>query len=188
MRSKRLRTAASRLFRSTSHGAAESSLFSCRLAVESLEDRRVLAAVSWDGGGDGINWSDGLNWSTNALPTSADDVTISVPGTITVTHASGNDTIRSLTSAENLSITGGNLTVTTGASSVSGTFNLAYPATLSVNGAEHLLSPIPQPPLAAAICLRVQAGNSICPTPQLTRRRPLATPVFKRQAPAARLT
>ena len=135
MRSKRLRTAASRLFRSTSHGAAESSLFSCRLAVESLEDRRVLAAVSWDGGGDGINWSDGLNWSTNALPTSADDVTISVPGTITVTHASGNDTIRSLTSAENLSITGGNLTVTTGASSVSGTFNLAYPATLSVNGA-----------------------------------------------------
>jgi hypothetical protein len=103
--------------------------------VESLEDRRVLAAVSWDGGGDGVNWSDGLNWSTNALPTSADDVTINVVGTITVTHASGNDTIRSLTCAENLSITGGNLTVTTGASSVSGTFNLSNLAQLGVNGA-----------------------------------------------------
>jgi hypothetical protein len=135
MRSKRLRTATSRRFRSRSHGAAESSLFSCRLAVESLEDRRVLAAVSWDGGGDGINWSDGLNWSSNALPTSADDVTISVPGTITVTHASGNDTIRSLTSAENLSITGGSLTVTTGASSVSGTLSLSNVAQLGVNGA-----------------------------------------------------
>ena len=135
MRSKRLRPAMSRLFRHCSHGAPEGNLVSRRLAVESLEDRRVLAAVSWDGGGDGINWSDGLNWSTNALPTSADDVTISVPGTITVTHASGNDTIRSLTSAENLTITGGQLTVTTGASSVSGTFNLSNLAQLGVNGA-----------------------------------------------------
>jgi len=135
MRGKRLRPAPSRLFRYSSHSAPKGSLVSRRLAVESLEDRRVLAAVSWDGGGDGINWSDGLNWSTNALPGSGDDVTINVVGTITVTHASGIDTIRSLTSAENLSITGGTLTVTTGASSVNGTFNLTNTGQVGVNGA-----------------------------------------------------
>jgi len=32
------------------------------------------ATVTWDGGGDGINWTDPLNWDTDALPTAADDV------------------------------------------------------------------------------------------------------------------
>ncbi|HQY88746.1 MAG TPA: hypothetical protein PK402_08805, partial [Tepidisphaeraceae bacterium] len=49
----------------------------------------MLAAVSWDGGGDGTLWSDPLNWSSNVIPTVADDVTLDVPGspTITVTGA-----------------------------------------------------------------------------------------------------
>ncbi len=34
----------------------------------------VAQAITWDGGGDGTNWSDPLNWSTNAVPTALDDV------------------------------------------------------------------------------------------------------------------
>src|SRR5436309_2113280 len=43
--------------------------------VEQLERRTLLAAVSWDGGGDGTNWNDPINWSTDAGPGSADDAT-----------------------------------------------------------------------------------------------------------------
>ena len=32
------------------------------LRVEQLEDRRLLAIVSWDAGGDGATWNDPLNW------------------------------------------------------------------------------------------------------------------------------
>lgn len=34
----------------------------------------TAATVTWDGGGDGINWTDPMNWDTDALPTMADDV------------------------------------------------------------------------------------------------------------------
>src|SRR5213075_1807364 len=47
--------------------------------AQSLEPRRMLAAVSWDGGGDGFNWTDARNWSTDTLPTAADDVTLYLP-------------------------------------------------------------------------------------------------------------
>ncbi|NTW49176.1 MAG: hypothetical protein HGB19_05485, partial [Chlorobiales bacterium] len=36
----------------------------------------IMAALSWDGGGDGTNWNDANNWNPNQLPTSSDDVTI----------------------------------------------------------------------------------------------------------------
>ena len=68
-----------------------------RLRIEPLESRTLLTAVSWDGGGDGVNWTDPVNWSGNLVPVSADDVVIDVPGTISVTMASGTPTIRSLT-------------------------------------------------------------------------------------------
>ncbi len=126
---------------STDHlGAVSVPTQGRRLRMEALEDRRVLAAVSWDGGGDGVNWSDPDNWSGNALPTSADDVTISVGGTITVIHASGSTTIQSLTSDENLTISGGSLTVTTGASNVNGDLTVSSTATLSANGATATLT------------------------------------------------
>ncbi|HQY88949.1 MAG TPA: hypothetical protein PK402_09830, partial [Tepidisphaeraceae bacterium] len=50
--------------------------------IESLELRRLLAAVGFDGGGDGVNWNDPLNWSNNALPTSNDDVTLAPGGEV----------------------------------------------------------------------------------------------------------
>src|SRR5690349_10625040 len=54
------------------------------LRMEHLEHRNVLAAVSWDGGGNGTSWSDPLNWSTNSLPGLNDDVLIDVPGNVTI--------------------------------------------------------------------------------------------------------
>ncbi|MFK7822379.1 MAG: hypothetical protein AB8G99_27035, partial [Planctomycetaceae bacterium] len=47
-----------------------------RQSLEALEDRALLAAVLWDGGGDGSSWGDADNWDTNAVPTIGDDVTI----------------------------------------------------------------------------------------------------------------
>jgi hypothetical protein len=55
--------------------------------VQPLESRLQFAAISWDGGGDGINWDSRNNWSNNQVPTINDDVTINVPGsdpTITI--------------------------------------------------------------------------------------------------------
>src|SRR5688572_19799456 len=76
---------------------------------DQLERRRLLAAVSWDGGGDGTNWTDPLNWSTNALPQPADDVTISVGANPTVLIASGTQSINSLVTNELIRTTGGTL-------------------------------------------------------------------------------
>jgi hypothetical protein len=44
--------------------------------LESLEGRTLLAAVSWDGGGDGSNWTSAKNWSNDVVPDANDDVTI----------------------------------------------------------------------------------------------------------------
>ncbi|REK15742.1 MAG: hypothetical protein DWQ37_07955 [Planctomycetota bacterium] len=90
-----------------------------------------MLTVTWDGGGDGVNWTDPLNWSTDSLPGPADDVVI---GAANVIHASGNHTILNLTSGGDLSITGGSITVTTGASSVAGTLTINA-GTLQANGA-----------------------------------------------------
>jgi hypothetical protein len=87
--------------------------------VEPLERRALLAAVSWDGGGDGVNFTDPLNWSNDALPTSADDVTVDVPGgTPALRLANGGVPMRSLVLREPLRIEiGGNLSVLTTAHS-----------------------------------------------------------------------
>jgi hypothetical protein len=58
------------------------------------------------------------------LPGSTDDVSITQPGSYTVIHSTGTDTIHSLTADKNLSLSGGMLNVTTTAQ-VSATFNLS---------------------------------------------------------------
>ncbi|MEM6470409.1 MAG: hypothetical protein AAF802_12705, partial [Planctomycetota bacterium] len=50
-----------------------------RTRFESLESRHLLAAVTWDGGGDGETWHDPLNWNTDVVPGEFDDVVIDVP-------------------------------------------------------------------------------------------------------------
>src|SRR5687767_3854818 len=73
--------------------------------IESLESRRLLADISWDGGGDGVNWSDANNWSSNALPTAADDVTISIAANPTIQLA-GVRSVNSLVTDELINVTG----------------------------------------------------------------------------------
>jgi|GEM_PF-1190706 len=64
------------------------------------------ATITWDGGGDGLNWSDAANWSSNAVPDFADDVIIDAPGDITVRYANIQPQVNSLINRETLSIEG----------------------------------------------------------------------------------
>jgi hypothetical protein len=92
-------------------------------ALEALESRQLLAAVSWDGGGNGEDWADPLNWSNNALPTAADDVLIDAPA-VTVRHQAGVSNIRSLTVRSAFTLAGGTL-APSGASSFGADFRLS---------------------------------------------------------------
>lgn len=83
------------------------------LVHESLEPRRLLAAITWDGGGDGVNWSSQNNWSNNQLPTANDDVTISLASTAQVV-LSTNASVKSLISNRPFAQTGGTLSATNG--------------------------------------------------------------------------
>ena len=74
--------------------------------AEALESRRLLALVTWDGGGDGTLWFDPLNWSNDVMPGPEDDVVISVPGDVTVWHNGPTLPVRSLICDERLTVTG----------------------------------------------------------------------------------
>ena len=80
------------------------------LRVELLEDRRLLAAVSWINPAGGA-WEVGSNWSNGTGPGSADDAVINVAG-ISVTHSSGSHSVKSLTSNDAFILSGGVLIVT----------------------------------------------------------------------------
>ncbi len=96
--------------------------------LESLEDRRLLALIVWDGeGGDNV-WSNPANWAGDVLPGAADDVLIDAAGSVTIEHTGSNTSIRSLDSRESLRISGGSLTV-----AASG-FAMAPGTTLRVDG------------------------------------------------------
>src|SRR5271168_1976962 len=66
------------------------------LWLEQLEDRVTPSAVSWTGNAGTLNWGDANNWSNNAVPTSADDVTIGKAGVGTITIGAGSYAIDSL--------------------------------------------------------------------------------------------
>src|SRR3982751_6940414 len=99
-----------------------------------LERRCLLAAVTWDGGGDGTNWSDAQNWSNNVVPTSGDDVTINVPTNPTIVLV-GSLAVHSLVNAETLIIRGssaqsnGVLTLGDGGGTNNGTIKLDVAST-----------------------------------------------------------
>ncbi len=97
------------------------------LAQEQLEERTLLAIVSWDGGGGDFDWNNPINWNGNVLPAATDDVEIgSAFAGITVT-SSGVVSIESLTSYAGLNVNAGSLMVAAdshlyGALTVIGTF------------------------------------------------------------------
>ena len=79
-----------------------------QLAGERLEDRRLLAVVTWDGGGGNNNWNTAANWDTDTLPGPGDDVVIAdVAPDISIYHSTGTTSINSLNTAESLRILGG---------------------------------------------------------------------------------
>jgi hypothetical protein len=71
-------------------------------SLEPLETRRLLSAVSWDGGGDDSHWADPLNWSGDQVPTVNDDVTINVAATHDAIIVSGSQATATLTLAGSL--------------------------------------------------------------------------------------
>jgi hypothetical protein len=100
-----------------------------RLLLEQLEERRVLAAVAWDGGGGDLLWNNPLNWSTNELPGPDDDVRIDAPGNVTIVYDSAEAvTVRSLALSDSLRLSAGSI-------DVSGAFSVDPGQTLSVVGA-----------------------------------------------------
>ena len=80
---------------------------------ERLESRCLLTAVSWTGGGDGTSWTNPANWSTDALPGSADNVTIGISGNPTIQLSSGIQSINSLVTSNLVKLTGGTLQIGT---------------------------------------------------------------------------
>src|SRR5687767_2469452 len=79
------------------------------LALEHLEDRATPAAVAWDGGGN-LDWLNRFNWSGDALPTLADDVTISgAAGAVAINNTFGVAAAKTLTSSGDLSVISGTL-------------------------------------------------------------------------------
>ena len=92
------------------------------LFLERLEDRTLLSQDIWQAGSG--NWDDGANWSLTHAPGTSDTAYISTTSAATITIQSG-DTINvqsvSIGSNDTLSITGGSLTVTSGALTLNGT-------------------------------------------------------------------
>lgn len=68
-----------------------------RARIETLDRRLFLDAVVWDGGGNGVSWTDPLNWSGDALPGANDDVLIPTTTGAGVTLSFQNASVRSLT-------------------------------------------------------------------------------------------
>ena len=92
--------------------------------VEALEPRTLLAAVFWDGGGDGTSWADPANWSADQAPAPGDDVTIDVLADPLV-RITGPQSIGSLASAEAIDLGGGGALSVDRTSVVSGPFTLS---------------------------------------------------------------
>jgi hypothetical protein len=101
--------------------------------MERLESRTLLAAVAWDGGGDGTSWHDPLNWDNDQVPVAADDATINVAGapTIVFSAAAGARSVNSLVCAETIHFTGGSLAVLTTATMTGGALALVDGGTLN---------------------------------------------------------
>ena len=108
------------------------------LSIAGMAGPVSAAAVNWALNADGF-WDVATNWSSNPLlPGAADDVTLNVGGLVTITYRVGATTINSLTSQENLVVTGGSLTVANAFSNAANT--TISGGTLTLNGVSSLAS------------------------------------------------
>ncbi len=91
------------------------------------------ATLTWDGEGGDSLWETAANWAGDELPTSEDDVVISLTAGARVEHGSGFSRIRSLRCTGHFLLSDGTLELTDGVSTVNGTLTLAG-GTLEVSG------------------------------------------------------
>jgi hypothetical protein len=115
------------------------------LRLELLEDRMLLATVSWDGGAGTLRWDDPQSWNTDNLPVSSDDAVIGTAFTgLTITHDAGSVSVRSLASAEAVRVTGGSFALGSATSEVDDCFTVSGGLLLignsTVNGAGSLIN------------------------------------------------
>ena len=83
-----------------------------KFEIELLENRSLLAVVTWDGGAGTLNWTDANNWDNNLIPATVDSVVIpDLAGTPTIVYGSGTRTVASIQTAEILSVTAGSLSI-----------------------------------------------------------------------------
>ncbi|WP_158222635.1 CARDB domain-containing protein [Rhodopirellula sp. MGV] len=83
-----------------------------RTPFEQLEDRRVLAAIHWDGGGDNSSWHDPLNWDSDQVPAVTDDVTIEDVADDLSINILANVEVASISTTERLHVVGSELKTT----------------------------------------------------------------------------
>jgi autotransporter-associated beta strand protein len=104
-----------------------------RLSYEMLEDRRMLSVVQWMGGTAGY-WDQPSNWSNQAVPTPADDVSISTPSATITIQPGESYSVNSITVAasDTLVMSGAALSVSAN-STISGTLT-ATGGSLSATG------------------------------------------------------
>jgi autotransporter-associated beta strand protein len=75
-----------------------------------MESRLQMSAVVWTGAGGDNNWDNPDNWNTHSLPGMSDDVTIETSANV-VHSGAVTDSIKSLTSTQPLTISGGTLSI-----------------------------------------------------------------------------
>ncbi len=99
---------------------------------EQLEDRCLLATITWNGSGDGTTWTNPANWIGGVMPGPSDEAVIgSSSQTINV---SGSITVGSVVSGAPLDITSGSLTVESGTSQANNGLTVSSGASLIATG------------------------------------------------------
>jgi filamentous hemagglutinin family protein len=120
----------------TSGLAGYSTLSNANLLWLSLNGAATPSTVNawlFNSSGD---WSVASNWTNWAIPTASDSVVIDQPSGVNVTVSTGAQVAGSLTSSENLTVSGGSLTVS-GATTITNNVNVSG-GTLTLNGAATL--------------------------------------------------
>lgn len=79
-----------------------------RLLIESMEDRRLLTTIYWDGGstGSGTQWEDAENWVGDFVPGASDDVVIGDEFASSTIVINGNTAVANIASKAALLVAG----------------------------------------------------------------------------------
>jgi fibronectin-binding autotransporter adhesin len=113
-------------------GVKLNSIFARRCRLESLEQRRLLTAITWSGAGDGTTFTSAANWIGGVAPGPNDHAIIGASST--TIGLSGDISVESIVSGAPLDVTSGSLTVDSGASQANAGLTVASGAALYATG------------------------------------------------------